>query len=571
MAERTYRLAFDIGGTFTDFVLLDTETGEFTVHKCLTTPHDPAEGALRGVSELLASTRAPGHHVSSAIHGTTLVTNAIIERKGAKVALLTTAGFRDVLEIRNEQRYDIYDLFLRFPEPLVPRYLRCVVEERVDRRGRVLHDVRREDVARALETIRAEDARDRTAAAATQPPAGVSSASGLTALAICFLHAYRNPANERAAARFAQELWPGLDVVASHEVASEVREYERANTAVANAYVLPLTRRYLETLARALADLGCRGGLYLMLSSGGICTLDTAARFPVRLIESGPAGGAIGAAFLGTAAGVRDLVSFDMGGTTAKICLIQDGYPAITRQMEVARVHRFKRGSGLPVQVPSVDVTEIGAGGGSVAWIDEMGLLRVGPRSAGADPGPACYGLGGVEPTVTDADLVLGYLDPAYFLGGTMRLDRAAAERAMEKVAQPLRLSLTEAAWGIHQLVNENMAAAARIHVIERGRDPRRYALLAFGGAGPVHACGVARLLGQKRVICPLAAGVLSAVGFLVAPASFELAHSRPELLQSTEWAEANRLLDDLEARGRAVLRDAGLTPEQIQIRRSAD
>lgn len=571
VAEGTYRLAFDIGGTFTDFALLHEETGEFTVHKCLTTPQDPAEGALRGVADLLVKSRASGQQVSSAIHGTTLITNAIIERKGAKVALLTTAGFRDVLEIRNELRYDIYDLFLQFPEPLVPRYLRRGIDERIDRHGRVLREVRREDVARALEMLRVEDGRDRAAAAA-QRPLGSVSAGEISALAICFLHGYLNPVNERAAAQFARQLWPGLDVVTSHEVATEVREYERTSTTVANAYVLPLTRRYLETLARALTDLGDRGGLYLMLSSGGICTLDTAAKFPVRLIESGPAGGAIGAAFFGAAAGVRDLVSFDMGGTTAKICLIQSGQPAMTRQLEVARVHRFKRGSGFPMQVPSVDITEIGAGGGSIAGIDDMGLLKVGPRSAGADPGPACYGRGGVEPTVTDADLILGYLDPEYFLGGTMRLDRAAAERAIEdKVARPLGLSLTEAARGIHQLVNENMAAAARIHVIERGRDPRRYALLAFGGAGPVHACGVARLLGQKRVICPLAAGVLSTIGFLVAPASFELAQSRPELLRATGWTEVNRLLEDLEARGRAVLRDAGLTPERIQIQRSAD
>ncbi|MBI3976716.1 MAG: hydantoinase/oxoprolinase family protein [Chloroflexi bacterium] len=573
MPDATYRVAFDIGGTFTDFALLDAETGEIEIHKCLTTPQDPSEGVLQGLAELLERTQVPAGRVENAIHGTTLVTNAIIERKGAKVALLATKGFRDSLDIRNAQRYDIYDLFLRFPEPLVPRYLRIGVDERVDRNGRVLKRVEREAIVEALDRLRAEDAKDRSFAAANGRLAPGATAPGeLTSLAICFLHSYRNPENEQIAADLVRECWPELDVSISSEVAPEIREYERTSTTVANAYVRPLTRRYLENLARALAQLGYRGRLYLMLSSGGISTLETAAALPVRLVESGPAGGAIGAAFYGQTCGASDLVSFDMGGTTAKISVIQDGRPASTRQIEVARVHRFKKGSGIPIQFAAVEMAEIGAGGGSIAAIDDMGLLKVGPRSAGADPGPACYGRGGTEPTVTDADLILGYLDPDYFLGGKMHLDRAAAERAIvERVARPLGLTLTESAWGIHQLVNEHMAAAAKIHVIERGQDPRRFSLLAFGGAGPIHAAGVAQALGQQRIICPLAAGVLSAIGFLAAPVAFEFAQSRPQVLQAADWPAVNAMLDDLEERGRAVLREAGVAPEHVEIERTVD
>jgi N-methylhydantoinase A/oxoprolinase/acetone carboxylase beta subunit len=527
----TYRLAFDIGGTFTDFALLDTETGEIEIHKQLTTPDDPSRASLEGTSTLLKRNQLTAAALQNVIHGTTLVTNALIERKGAKVALLTTDGFRDILALRGEQRYDIYDLALRFPDPLVPRYLRHGVAERTDHAGTVLSPVDRDDVLAAVARIRAEDANDRAAHGGPE----------LRSVAVSFLHSYRNPANERAAAAIIAKAWPAADISLSSAVAPEIREYERTSTTVANAYVRPLTRDYLRSLAQALATAGYRGRLYLMLSSGGIATVETATEFPVRLIESGPAGGAIGAAFFGDLCGEHDLVAFDMGGTTAKIAMIESGRPSISHQLEVARVHRFKKGSGLPIQFPSVEMLEIGAGGGSIARIDELGLLKVGPDSAGADPGPACYGRGGAQPTVTDAALVLGYLDPGNFLGGAMPLDRAAAERAItEHIAQPLGLSLADAAWGIHQLVVENMASAAKIHIVERGNDPRQYALLASGGAGPIHAASVARLLRQDRVLYPLAAGVLSAIGFLVAPVSFEFSQSQPQMLTDADWPAAN-------------------------------
>ncbi|MET7992601.1 hydantoinase/oxoprolinase family protein [Amycolatopsis sp. NPDC005232] len=556
----TYRLAFDIGGTFTDFALLDTETGALEIFKCLTTPDDPSRASLHGSRMLLERAGVGAEALTNVIHGTTLVTNALIERKGAKVALLTTEGFRDTLALRTEQRYDIYDLALRFPEPLVPRYLRREIRERTEHTGEIVAEVREADVAAALTRIREEDAKDRRA----DP-----GAPELSSVAISFLHSYRNPENERAAADLVRKLWPEADISVSSEVAPEIREYERTSTTVANAYVRPLTREYLRTLATAFAETGYRGRLYLMLSSGGIATVETVSEVPVRLIESGPAGGAIGAAHYGGLCGERDLIAFDMGGTTAKICLIEDGRPAISHQLEVARVHRFKKGSGLPIQFPSVEMLEIGAGGGSVAWIDELGLLKVGPQSAGAAPGPACYGLGGTLPTVTDAALVLGYLDPASFLGGEMTLDRAAAERAIdEHVAGPLGVSRTEAAWGIHQLVVENMAAAAKLHIVERGGDPRSYALLASGGAGPIHAASVARLLGNERILYPLAAGVLSAIGFLVAPVSFEFSRSQPQLLDTTDWDAVGRLVTELEEQGRDVVAEAGVARADVTLER---
>jgi N-methylhydantoinase A/oxoprolinase/acetone carboxylase beta subunit len=555
------RVAFDIGGTFTDFALLDDASGELTVHKRLTTAHEPSAAVIDGLAELFDSAGVDAASVQNMTHGTTLVTNALIERKGSKVALLTTEGFRDVLELRNEQRYDIYDFFLELPDPLVPRHRRLGVAERVDRRGLVVEAVRQEHVAAALEQLRLEDERD--VGAGGEP---------LAAMAICFLNAYRNDANEREAARLANELWPEVDVSVSTAVAPEIREYERTSTAVANAYVRPVTKRYLDRLIASLSGLGYSGPLYLMLSSGGITGVEDAQEVPIQLVESGPAGGAIGAAFLGRLTGIDDLISFDMGGTTAKICLVEGGRPAVTHSLEVARLHRFKKGSGLPLQMASVELMEIGAGGGSIARIDELGFLKVGPDSAGADPGPACYGAGGVEPTVTDADLLLGYLDPEYFLAGEMRLDVAAAERAIdERVAQPLGLDPVQAAWGVHQIVNENMASAAKIHVIERGADPRRFSLLAFGGAGPIHATGVARALSLGRVVCPLAAGVLSAIGFLAAPFSFEFARSLPHLLDATDWDAVNRLLDELEARGRARLAEAGVAAADVAVERSFD
>src|ERR1051326_1469633 len=481
-----YRVGLDIGGTFTDFVLYDRARRRISLHKCLTTPADPSVAALSGLGELAAQVGIAIADIGEIIHGTTLVTNAIIERGGAAVGLLTTQGFRDVLEMGSEQRYDIYDLFLKFPAPLVPRRRRLEIPERMDARGRVVTPLDVDAVRAAARQLVHE---------------------GVEAVAVCFLHAYRNPAHERAAADLLRGEIPHLAVSLSCEVVAELREYPRAVTTCANAYVQPLTANYLARFERELAGRGFRGRLNLMHSAGGLISPSAARAFPIRLIESGPAGGGLATALFGTRVEKNDVLAFDMGGTTAKSCLVEGGRIEVAAMMEAARVHRFKRGSGLPIKVPVIDMIETGAGGGSIAEIDEVGLLRVGPRSAGADPGPACYGRGGAEPTVTDANLVLGYYDPAFFLGGRMALDRRAALKAVTRIGETLGLSAVEAAWGIHKVVTENMAAAARIHVVEKGKDPRRYALVGFGGAGPAHAAGGARILGLGGGIVPPAPG----------------------------------------------------------------
>src|ERR687888_852972 len=474
------RLGVDIGGTFTDLVVIDAATGTARVGKVLTTPKDPAHGVEAGIHALLDEARTRPGEVSAVVHGTTLATNALIERKGARTALLTTDGFRDALEIGREGRYDMYDLFIDPPPPLVPRHLRREVPERTLADG---------SIARALDEVAArrvlaELARD-----------------GVEALAICLLHAYVNPAHEARLAALAREAIPGAFVSCSSEVVPEIREYERGSTTCANAYVAPLMARYLEDLERRLGGLGIPGQLYVMQSSGGIALPPFARRLPVRLVESGPAAGALAAAQAARERREPKLLSFDMGGTTAKACVIDGGVPLVGREFEVARADRFKKGSGLPIRVPVIEMIEIGAGGGSIARVDRMGLLKVGPESAGADPGPACYNLGGRLPTVTDADLLLGYLDAEFFLGGRMRLARDAAHPALAgHVARPLGLDVVEAAWGVHRVVNENMAAAARIHGIERGKDLRAYTLFAFGGAGPVHCWRVAKILKGPRV-----------------------------------------------------------------------
>ncbi|HEV2357473.1 MAG TPA: hydantoinase/oxoprolinase family protein [bacterium] len=552
-ARGSYRVGLDIGGTFTDLVLLNETTGELRLHKILTTPDDPARAALAGLLELCASAGAVGvavRDVTALVHGTTLVTNAIIERRGARTALLTTRGFRDILEMGKEQRYDIYDLFLRFPEPLVPRRDRLEIDERVAADGEVLKPLDRDEIRRAAERL---------------------AAGGIEAVAVAFLHAYRNPANEQAALAAIRDAAPHVAVSLSSDVVPEIREFERTCTTVANAYVQPLLGRYVGRLESTLGERGFTGRFTLMQSTGGAASPETARRFPIRLLESGPAGGALVAAFFGGPLGLRDLVGFDMGGTTAKICLIRDGRPAIAPEMEVARVHRFKRGSGLPVTVPTVDMMEIGAGGGSIAWIDSLGLLKVGPHSAGAEPGPACYGRGGQAPTVTDACLALGYFNEASFLGGAMPLDRPAAIGALERLGAPLHLDAVGTAWGIHQIVVESMAAAARVYLIERGQDPRRFALIAFGGAGPSHAARVARILGMSDVIVPPASGVASALGLLVAPVSVELVHSLPGPLDGLPWDRVTALYTEMEAQGLAALRDAGIAPGSIARERRAE
>jgi len=545
-----YRLGFDIGGTFTDFVLLDGETGEVHLHKCLTTPNDPSMGALQGMSELLASTGVKLDLVGHLIHGTTLVTNALIERRGARVGLLTTEGFRDVLEMGTEQRYDIHDLFLEFPEPLVPRRLRSQVTERLNRDGDVVMPLDMDQASREIEKLVER---------------------GVAAIAVCFMHSYKNPVHEEAVGALIERMFPDIAVSLSSAVQPELREYDRTSTTVVNAYVQPLMASYLRRLEETLEQRGFRGRFHLMQSSGGLAAPAMAAAYPVRFLESGPAGGGLATSFFGNLVGAEDLISFDMGGTTAKACLIQDGHAEVAPMMEAARVHRFKRGSGLPIKAPVIDMIEIGAGGGSIARVDNLGLLKVGPTSASAEPGPACYGQGGTKATVTDANLTLGYLDPEYFLGGRMALDRDAAATAIGAVAEPLGLSEADAAWGIYEIVCESMASAARVHIVEKGRDPRRYAMTAMGGAGPAHAARVARKLGVGEVIVPPASGAASALGFLVAPISFEQVRSLPCLVEEMDFEAVNHLLADLEKEGRRRLAEAGVASDEVTIACSAD
>jgi N-methylhydantoinase A len=545
------RIGVDIGGTFTDLVVFDDATGSFAVGKTLTTPRDPSEAVEVLVLEALERQRIPANVVQQLIHGTTLVTNAIIERSGSRTALFATEGFRDSIEIRRENRYELYDLMLEMPQPLVPRYLRFGIPQRTLADGTTL----RELDAAFVEQLTRELA-----------------ANGIEAVAIAFLNSFANSSDEHEARAVVQRIAPHMRVSLSSEVVPEIREFERTSTTIANVYVQDRVENYLRELQMRLARIGLRGSLFLIISSGGIVTVDTAMRFPVRLLESGPAGGALAAASFGMGAGYPDLLSFDMGGTTAKFCIIDGGQPLVAREFEVDRRYRFKKGSGLPIKLPVIEMIEIGAGGGSIARVDPMGLLKVGPDSAGAEPGPACYGRGGSEPTVTDADLVLGYLDPDYFLGGQLKIDLAAARRAIkERIADPLGLSLEKAAWGIHQVVNESMANAARIHTLERGKDPHRFPVFAFGGAGPVHGCRIAKALGSPALIAPFGAGVMSAVGFLTAPLAFDFVRSWPGRLDQLDWQQANALLSEMEAEGQALLEQSGVSPERIRHRRIAD
>ena len=537
MNDDSYRLGCDIGGTFTDFVLLNDQTGEFQINKCLTTPADPSDAVEEGIRGLLE--RVPGFmpHIDEIIHGTTLVINAIIERKGAQTALMTTRGFRDVLELGREIRYDAYDIFAEYPEPLVPRPYRREVTERISADGRVLVKLNPDEIVNVLDELM--DA-------------------GTESLAICLINSYENPTHEIQIKEFVQQKAPQLSLSTSYEVLPQIREYERTCTTVTNAYVKPITAKYLAKLSSRLKALGFAGKLFIMLSSGGITSVETAREYPVRIIESGPTAAVIASQHYGKMFQIKDMFCFDMGGTTAKSCLIQKGQAGLVSTFEVGRVQRFKKGSGLPIQVPVVDLMEIGAGGGSIAHISKMGLLQVGPESAGADPGPACYARGGQNPTVTDADLVLGYLDPNYFLGGTMPLDKALADRAIaEKIAKPLETDVTAAAFGIHDLINETMAAAAKTHIAEKGGNPNIVTISAFGGAGPVHAYGLAKKIGAPRILVPPLAGVGSALGFFTAPVAFDLTRSHRETLDDAEFEQIEKLFKSLETEGAAILEQA--------------
>lgn len=513
-----YRVGCDIGGTFTDFVLFDTSTGKVHTAKRLTTPADPSLAMLAGLADLSGRVADYATATGRLTHATTLVANAVLERKGANTALLCTEGFRDVLELRRYVRVTTYELFADPPLPLVRRSLRLPVNERTRADGSVLKVVDAEEIARIAARLKLEDVKS---------------------VAICFLHAFSNPANERAAGKLLAQLLPGVAISLSSDVLPQIKEFERSSTTVINAYVKPLTHGYLGKLRTGVVAAGFRTPLQIMLSNGGIGSTGVAAEFPVRLIESGPVAGAVVAQRLARMLGLPEILAYDMGGTTAKACLIRDGALPMTDDLEVARTRRFTKSSGFPVAIPAVNMIEIGAGGGSIARINALGIVEVGPQSAGADPGPACYGLGGKEPTVSDADLVLGYLDPEHFAGGTMRLDRALAKSAIAAlIGTPLRTSAAEAAWIIHDVVNEAMAAAVRMHVSERGGDPSQPLLMAFGGAGPVHVCNLAVKLGIRRVLIPLRAGVLSALGLVLAPAAFDIARTRKVPLQTLNFTD---------------------------------
>lgn len=544
------RLGCDIGGTFTDFVLLDDETGEIKVYKCLTTPGDPSDAVEEGVRALTNRVSNLPQKMKEVIHGTTLVINAIIERKGARTGLITTEGFRDALELGRETRYAPYDVFAEFPKPLVPRPLRMEVSERLRADGSVL---------KALDTKQAGDV------------VRALKDEGVKSIAICLLHSFENPAHELAVKEIVAREFPEVSISTSYEVLPQIREYERVSTTVANAYVKPLTETYLRKLSKRLSSLGFGGRLFIMLSSGGITSIETAAEFPVRIIESGPTAAVIAGEYFSRLFDLPEMFCFDMGGTTAKSCLIQGGVAGVVPTFEVGRVQRFMKGSGLTIQVPVVDLMEIGAGGGSIAHLSRLGTLQVGPESAGAEPGPICYGRGGKRPTVTDADLLLGYLDAEYFLGGEMKLDVEAARRGVEEgIAQPLGVSYIQAVWGIHDLINETMAAAAKTHIAERGGNPKVVTLAAFGGAGPVHAYGLAYKLGAPRVIVPPNAGVGSAMGFFTAPRAFDLVRSHKAPLASADFDEIEKLFRVMEAEGERALRTAGATDE-ITFARSVD
>jgi N-methylhydantoinase A len=526
------RLAVDIGGTFTDLAL--EHDGRRTTIKVLTTPAAPEQGVMAGIREILPLSGVAARAIGIVIHGTTLATNAVIERKGARTALLTTRGFRDVIAMGNESRYDQYDLNIVLPEPLVPRHLRLPIPERLDNEGNVLQPL------------------DALAVRALVP---VLQRERVESIAVGLLHAFVNPAHERRVRDVLAEELPDIPVSLSSEVSPEMREWERFSTTVANAYVQPLMARYLRGLADGLREIGVPGPVFLMLSGGGLTTIETACQFPIRLVESGPAGGAIFSATIARQCGIANVLSFDMGGTTAKICLIDDGRPQTARAFEIARVGRFRKGSGLPLRIPVIEMVEIGAGGGSIAHVDTMGRIAVGPESAGADPGPACYARGGTEPAVTDANLALGRYDPGRFAGGTMQLDAAAAhEVLLSRVGSRLGLTAEMAALGVVEMVDENMANAARVHAIESGKTYEGRTLIAFGGGGPVHACRVAEKVGIKRVLVPSGAGVGSAIGFLRAPVGYEVVRSLYQRFSSFDIAAVNTLLADMEAEATAVV-----------------
>lgn len=560
------RLGIDIGGTFTDFALQvrapdatqdGTQDGaqdgggtRTAVHKRLTTPDDPARAVLDGIAAIAAAEGIAPADIGEIVHGTTLVTNALIERRGARTGMLVTEGFRDTFDVGQEQRYDLYDLRLRFAEPLVPRALRAEVRERLGHDGAVQVPLDEDAAAAALDGLVAE---------------------GIEALAICLLHSYADDRHERRLADLARARYPGLAVTTSSEVFPYPREFERWTTACANAHAQPLVDGYLARLEAGLAGLGFAGHLAIIASGGGLLTPSLARRFPVRLLESGPAAGVLMAARIGQDLGLADLLAFDLGGTTAKGALIRGGRPARRYAFEAAHAHEHRSGSGLPLRIPVLDMVEIGAGGGSLVALDALGRLRVGPRSAGAVPGPACYARGGTEATLTDANLALGYLDPGHFLGGAMALDPDRAAEALARLGAAAGVEPERLAWGIHDIANEDIARAFRMHATERGVDLRRAGMVASGGGGPIHGARIARKLRLPEVVFPAAAGVMSAFGMLTGAPSFETIRVLRRPLAGLDGATLAALLAPAEAGAARHLRAAGIAPQAIRIERRLD
>ncbi|HRF07075.1 MAG TPA: hydantoinase/oxoprolinase family protein [Xanthobacteraceae bacterium] len=548
-----FQIAIDVGGTFTDGVLLDDRTDTIWVAKSLTTPSAPDEGIVRVVEMLLAQKPEDaegGAAIARVVHGTTLITNTLIERKGTKTALIVTRGTKDALDIRREMRYDTYDLASSYPEPLVPSELRFEVDERIGPDGAVWDPLPRKSIEALGRKIAKSD---------------------IAAIAICFLHACVDGKHERETASILRKLAPKCSIAISSEVANEVGEFERMSTVTANAYVQPIVERYLGALSGRLKKAGAGERLDIMVSNGGFTKAELAARTPIHLLESGPAGGVLSAINCASLEGVERALAFDMGGTTAKSCVTVGGTPEITHTFEFARVQRFKKGSGHPAVSPSIDLIEIGAGGGSIARLSPLGLLQVGPESAGSEPGPACYGLGGEDPTVTDADLVLGYLDPDDFLGGKMKLDEAKARHALAKLGKKLGLSDEETARGIHEIVSENMAAAARTHIAEKGFDARTFTFVATGGAGPVHAIDVARRLRISKILCPIASGVGSCLGFLAAPARSDRSWSRIEIVDDLNFKQLVLRLGEARIAIAGDLQQAKVALKDIEWRTAAE
>jgi len=531
------RVAVDIGGTFTDGVAIREADGRIWVGKTLTTPDDPGVAVSTVIESLLSQAAVKGDVLEEVVHGTTLVTNTLIERKGVQTALVTTQGMRDALDIGREWRYDLYDLELALPEPLIAVDKRVQVDERLGAAGQVLTPLTREELDRVAQAVRALD---------------------VPSVAVSLLHSYINDEHERAIGAFLQEALPDVEVSLSSDMARELKEFERTSTVAANAYVKPIVADYLRQLGTRIDAVHPGIALRIMVSSGGFTSAQSAAHTPIFLLESGPAAGVLSALNTARAQGLQQVLAFDMGGTTAKACAVTGGEPPIAYSFECARVHRFKRGSGLPILIPSIDLIEIGAGGGSIAHVNRLGLLNIGPESSGSVPGPACYGNGGTEVTVTDADLVLGYLNPDNFLGGEMRLRKDLALAGMQRLADQLGMAALEVAWGIHDMVNENMASAARIHIAEKGHDPRDFTFVATGGAGPVHAAEVARKLRIPRLLASIAAGAGSCLGMLAAPARADRSWSQPALLGEIDWDDVNTRLAALRADAAAELSVSG-------------